>query len=73
MIFCMCTISFGVLRMICVLVVDRCTANVVAQLCKIVSRPSKCILTCGHNCKGKGHHVVSRVWTHSVMLGEVET
>ena len=52
--------------MICVLVVTRHAANAVAELCKMVSHPSKCILTYGHNCKGKGHHVASRVWTHPV-------
>ena len=49
--------------MICVLVVARRTANTVAQLYKMVSHPSKCVLTSGCNCKGKGDHVVSRVWT----------
>ena len=38
---------FGVLRMMCVLVAARHAVNAMAQLCKIVSRPSKCILTCG--------------------------
>ena len=52
--------------MICVLVVARHAANAVVQLYKMLSRPSKCILTCGCNCKGKGHHVVSRVWAHPV-------
>ena len=55
------TIVFGVLCIVYVLVVARCAANAVAQLCKIVSHPSKCILTCGCNYKDKGHHVVSRV------------
>ena len=53
--------------MICVLVAARCTTNAVVQLCKIVSRPSKYILTCRRNCKGKGHHVVIRVWNFPVL------
>ena len=47
--------------MICVLDVARCAANAVVQLYKMVSFPSKCILTCGCNCEGKGHHVVSSI------------
>ena len=53
--------------MICVLVVARYAANAVAQLCKMVSHSSKFVLTCRHNCKGKGHHIVIRVWTHPVL------
>ena len=41
-----CTIIFGVLCMMCVLVVARYAANAVVQLCKMVSCLSKCILTC---------------------------
>ena len=63
----MCTIVFRVLHMICVLVVTRHAANAVAQLCKIVRHPRKCVLICRCNCKGKGHHVVSRVWTCPVL------
>ena len=55
------SIIFGVLHMMCVLVAARLTANAVLQLCKMVSHPSKCILTCWCNCKGKGHHMISRV------------
>ena len=67
MIIRMFTIVFGVLHMICVLVAARQTVNAVAQLCTVVSRPSKCVLICGCNCKGKGHFVVLRVWTHPVL------
>ena len=63
----MCTIVFGVLHIICILVVARHTANAVEQLSKIISHPSKCVLTCGHNGKVMGHHVASRVWTHPVL------
>ena len=65
----MCTTFFGVLHMICVLVVARHTANAVEQLCKMVSRLSKCLLACGCNCKVKGLHVVSRVRTCLVLSG----
>ena len=61
MIVCMCIIIFGVLHMMSVLAVARRAANAVAQLCKKLSHPSKRILICGRNCKGKGHHVMSRV------------
>ena len=63
----MCTIIYVVLCMICVLVAATHAGNSVTQLCKMVSHPSKCVLTCRHNCKGKGHHVVSRVWTCPVL------
>ena len=65
---------FWDLHMMCVLVAARHTANIAAQLCKIVSCLSKCVLTCGHNCKGKGHHVVSKGVDLSCLVpGEVET
>ena len=67
MIVCMCTIVFGFLHMICVLIDARHTANAVEQLCKMVSHPKKFVLTCGCNCKVKGHNVVSRVWNHPVL------
>ena len=63
----MCTIVFWVLNMICVLVVAGRAVNAVAQLCKMVSHPSKCVLTFRCNCKGQGHHVVSKVWTCPVL------
>ena len=53
--------------MMCVLVAARCIANAVAQLRKIGSCPSKYILPCWCNCKGKGHHIVIRVWTYPVL------
>ena len=55
------TIVFGVLHIMSVLAVARCTTNAVAQICKILSHPSKCILICGRRGKGKGHHFMSRV------------
>ena len=61
MIVCVCKIVFGVLRMMCVLVAARHAANAVVQLCKMLSHPSKCVLTCGRKYKGKGHYVLSRV------------
>ena len=63
----MCKIVFGVLCIMCVLAAAKRTANAVVQLCKLVNRPSKCVLTFGRNCKGKGHHVMSRVWTYPVL------
>ena len=62
----MCTVIFGVLCII-VLVAARHTANAVAQKCKMLSRPSKCILIYRFKCKGKGLHLISRVWTHPVL------
>ena len=56
-----CKIFSGLLYVMCVLVVARFAANAVAKLCKLVSCPSTCVLTCGHHSNGKGHHVVSRV------------
>ena len=53
--------------MMCVLVAARRAANAVAQLCKMLSRPSKCVLTCRCNHKGKGRHVVSRVWNCPIL------
>ena len=52
--------------MMSVLAVARFAVNAVAQLCKMLSRPSKCILI-GCKCKGKGHDVMSRVWTHPAL------
>ena len=66
MIVCMCTVIFRVLCII-VLVAAKCAANAVAQKCKVLSCPSKCILICGCKCKGKGLHLKSRVWTHPVL------
>ena len=43
-------------------------ANAVAQICKVFSHPSKCILICGHKHKGKGHHFMSRLWTCPVLF-----
>ena len=42
-IVCMCSIVFGVLHM-SVLAVARRTVNAVAQICKMLSHPGKCIL-----------------------------
>ena len=66
-------IFFGVLHIISILAVAKHATNEVAQLCKMLSCPSKCVLICRCKYKGKGHHVMSRVWTHPVMPGEVET
>ena len=60
------TVILGVLRIV-VLVAARCTANAVEQKCKVLSRPSKCVLICGCKCKGMGHHIMSRVWTCPVL------
>ena len=46
-----------------VLVAAKHAANAVAQNCKVLSRPSKCVLICGCKCQIKGHYVLSRVWT----------
>ena len=54
-------IVFGVLHMMYVLFAVGHAANAVVQLCKIVSGPVKCVLMYRSNCKGNGHHVVSRV------------
>ena len=72
MIVCMCAVIFRVLHIMSVLVAARCAANTVVQKSKVLSCPSRCILICRHKCKGKAHHVMSRVWT-CLMLGEVET
>ena len=61
------TIIFGVLHIMSVLAVARHAANAVAQICKMLSSPSKCVLICGCKCKGKGHYFMSRVWTHPVL------
>ena len=62
----MCIVTFRVLRMI-VLVATKCAANAVAQKCKVLSHPSKCILICGCKYQNKAHHVLSRVWTHPLL------
>ena len=46
-----------------ILAAAKCTANAVAQKCKVLSHPSKCVLICGCKLQSKGHHVLSRVWT----------
>ena len=53
---------FGVLCKMSVLVAARCIANAVAQICKMLSHPSKCVLIFRRKYIGKGHHVISRVW-----------
>ena len=53
--------------MICVLVIARHTANAVTQLCTMVNCPSRCVLTYGCDFKGKGHHLVIRVWINPVL------
>ena len=63
----MCTIIFGVLCIMSVLAIARRAANAVGQICKILSRPSKCVLICGCKYKGKGYHVMSRVCTYPVL------
>ena len=52
---------------IIVLVVAKCAANAVAQICKVLSCPSKCILICGCKYIGKGLHLISRMWTLPVL------
>ena len=44
------TVIFWVLHII-MLVAAKSTANAVAQKCKVLSRPSKCILIYGCKCK----------------------
>ena len=56
-----CTIFFGVLHMMSVLAIARHAANAVAQICKMLSHPSKCILFCEQKCKGKAFHLVNKV------------
>ena len=34
------------------------------QKCKVLSRPSKCILICGCKYQSKGHHILSRMCTY---------
>ena len=63
----MCTIIFGVLRMMSVLAVAKQAANAVVQNYKMVSFPSKCALICECKFKGKGLNLVNRVWTHPVL------
>ena len=63
----MCIIVFGVLCIMSILASARHAANAVAQICKILSRPNKCILICGCKCKGKDLHFISRVWTCPVL------
>ena len=80
MFICMCTCTcffffvHAIFRVWCiiVLVAARCAANAVAQICKMLSFPSKCILICGCKYEGKGFHLISKVWTR-LILGEVET
>ena len=61
------TIHFCVLHIV-LLVATRCPANAVAQIYKMLSRPSKCVLICGCKCKGKSHHFMSRLWTYPVLF-----
>ena len=62
-----CTIIFWVLRTMSVLAVAKRAANAVVQKCRVLSHPSKCILICRCRCKGKGHHIMYRVWTCPVL------
>ena len=48
------SIVFGVLQIMSVLAVARCTANTVVQIYKKLSHPNKCIFIFRCNCKGKG-------------------
>ena len=63
MIVCVCIVTFRALRIMSVLVAAKCAANAVAQKCKVLSRPSKCVLIFGCKCQSKGHYILSRVWT----------
>ena len=67
MILHVCTIIFGVLHMMSVLAVARRAANAMVQICKMLCRPSKCVLICGHKCKDQGNHVVGRVQTNPIL------
>ena len=50
-----------------VLAIARRAGNAVAQICKVLSHPSECVLICGDKCKYKGYHVLNRVWIHPVL------
>ena len=58
-----------VLRVLCIVVLvgARCTTNAMAQKCKVLHHPIKCVLICGCKYKVKGHHIMSRVWTFPVL------
>ena len=60
----MCIVTFWALCIMSVLVAAKRAANAVAQNCKVLSRPSKCVLICGCKCQSKGHHILGRMWTH---------
>ena len=62
----MCVVILGVLRII-VLVIAKCTANAVVQICKVLSHPSKYVLICGRKCQSKVYYVLSSVWTCPVL------
>ena len=66
MIIHICTVILGVLHII-VLVAAKRAANAMAQICKVLSCPSKCVLIYGCNHKGKGLYLKSRVWIHPVL------
>ena len=59
----MCIVIFRALCIVSVLAADKHAANAVAQKCKVLSCPSKCVLICRHKYQSKGHHVLSKVWT----------
>ena len=49
------------------LVAAKCAANVVAQMCKVLSHPSKCIWICGRKCTGRGLHCTVHMLHMSTM------
>ena len=70
----MCTVILRVLHIMSALAVAKCAANAVAQKCKVLSCPSKCILICRLKSQSKGHYVMIRVWTYPCLIpGKVET
>ena len=51
----MCIVTFRALHIMSVLVAAKHAANAVVQKCKVLSRPSKCVLICGCKYQSKGH------------------